>query len=127
MRRSVASYLAGLLAGWMARGRALSWWFKERFPSRYQVTPLFDDELKQGFGLQPPSEGRPDVLVSVPERALLEWLSDAGKVQSLAETRQLVEFLYSLRHRHESEGHGIYPPLRRNFRLPFRGISFRQL
>lgn len=82
---------------WGDNPKPLPSWFNERFPSRYQVTQLFDDELKQGFGLQPLSEGRPDVLVSVPERALLELLSDAGKVQSLDETRQLVELLYTLR------------------------------
>jgi hypothetical protein len=36
-------------------------------------------------------------LVSVPERALLELLSDVGKKQSLEEARQLVETLRTLR------------------------------
>ncbi len=35
--------------------------------------------------------------MSVPERALLELLSDVGKTQSLEETRQLVEGLHTLR------------------------------
>lgn len=82
---------------WGDDPKPLPSWFKERFPSRYQVTQLFDDKLRHGFGLQPLPEGRPDVLVSVPERALLELLSDAGKAQSLDETRQLVESLYTLR------------------------------
>ena len=37
------------------------------------------------------------MLVSAPERALLELLSDVGKGQSLAETRDLVEGLPNLR------------------------------
>jgi hypothetical protein len=35
--------------------------------------------------------------VSAPERAMLELLSDVGKIQSLQETRQLVEGLRTLR------------------------------
>jgi hypothetical protein len=37
------------------------------------------------------------VLVSTPERALLELLSDAGKNQSIEETRHLVESTRNLR------------------------------
>ncbi|WP_331069647.1 type IV toxin-antitoxin system AbiEi family antitoxin domain-containing protein [Steroidobacter sp.] len=76
---------------------ALPSWFTERFQSRYQVTQLFDANLKQSFGLQPLPNGRPEVLVSVPERAMLELFSDVGKNQSLEEARQLVEGLRSLR------------------------------
>jgi Transcriptional regulator, AbiEi antitoxin, Type IV TA system/Transcriptional regulator, AbiEi antitoxin N-terminal domain len=72
-------------------------WFARRFASRYQSTHLFDSELPTGFGLQSTPNGRPEILVSVPERALLELLSDVGKVQSLQETRQLVENLRTLR------------------------------
>jgi hypothetical protein len=76
---------------------ALPSWFTERFQSRYQVTQLFDANLKKSFGLQPLPNGRPEVLVSVPERAMLELFSDVGKNQSLDEARQLVEGLRSLR------------------------------
>jgi hypothetical protein len=76
---------------------ALPSWFTERFQSRYQVTQLFDARLPKNFGLQPLPNGRPEVLVSVPERAMLELLSDVGKNQSLDEARQLVEGLNSLR------------------------------
>ena len=68
-----------------------------RFDCRYQATQLFDSKLRKGFGLQSLPNGRPEVLVSVPERALLELLSDVGKIQSLDEARQLVESLRSLR------------------------------
>lgn len=53
--------------------------------------------LPDDFGLQPLPAGDPRVLVSVPERAMLELLSDVGKGQSLAEARELVEGLSSLR------------------------------
>jgi hypothetical protein len=72
-------------------------WFTTRFESRYQATQLFDATARQGMGLQPLPTGRAEVLVSVPERALLELLSDVGKTQSLTETRQLVESLRTLR------------------------------
>jgi Transcriptional regulator, AbiEi antitoxin, Type IV TA system len=41
--------------------------------------------------------GRPDVLVSVPERAVLELLSDVGKSQGIDEARHLVVGARSLR------------------------------
>lgn len=72
-------------------------WFTTRFESRYQATQLFDAGLPKGLGLQPLPAGRSEVLVSTPERALLELFSDVGKTQSLAETRQLVETLSTLR------------------------------
>jgi hypothetical protein len=77
--------------------KPLPGWFTERFDSHYQATQLFDAKLRKGFGLQPLPNGRRDVPVSVPERALLELLSDVGKTQSLGEARQLVETLRSLR------------------------------
>lgn len=69
----------------------------ERFAHHYQATKLFDTKLRKGFGLQPLPNGHAKILVSVPERALLEMLSDVGKNQSLGEARQLVEALRSLR------------------------------
>jgi hypothetical protein len=86
-----------ILALWGDAPKRLPAWFTQRFASRYQSTQLFDDQLPEGLGLQPIPNGRPDILVSVPERALLELLSDVGKAQSLEETRQLVESLRTLR------------------------------
>lgn len=86
-----------ILTLWGEHTRRLPQWFTRRFPSRYQATQLFDTELPRGFGLQPLPNGRREILVSVPERALLELLSDVGKTQSLKETRQLVESLRTLR------------------------------
>jgi len=86
-----------VLTLWGDQPKRLPTWFTQRFESRYQETQLFDATLRTGFGLQPLPNGRPDVLVSVPERALLELLSDVGKTQSLEETRQLIEGLHTLR------------------------------
>ncbi|MDE2250031.1 MAG: type IV toxin-antitoxin system AbiEi family antitoxin domain-containing protein [Gammaproteobacteria bacterium] len=86
-----------ILTLWGDHARHLPHWFTRRFPSCYQATQLFDTELPKQFGLQPLPNGRPDILVSVPERALLELLSDVGKTQSLQETRLLVEGLRTLR------------------------------
>jgi hypothetical protein len=82
---------------WGDEPKRLPAWFTQRFAGRYQSTQLFDGELPEGFGQQPIPNGRPDVLVSVPERALLELLSDVGKAQSLQETRQVIESLRTLR------------------------------
>jgi hypothetical protein len=86
-----------VLTLWGEQPKRLPAWFTERFPHHYQATQLFDAGLRKGFGLQPLPNGRPEVLVSVPERALLELLSDVGKQQSLEEARQLVETLRTLR------------------------------
>ena len=72
-------------------------WFTQRFPAGDQATQLFDNKLPEAFGLQPLPAGDPRVRVSVPERAMLELLSDVGKMQSLTETRELVEGLPGLR------------------------------
>jgi hypothetical protein len=86
-----------VLSLWGDQPKRLPSWFTERFVGRYQATQLFDADLRKGFGLQPLPNGRPEILVSLPERALLELLSDVGKTQSLQETRQLVESLRTLR------------------------------
>ncbi|HEY4368634.1 MAG TPA: type IV toxin-antitoxin system AbiEi family antitoxin domain-containing protein [Steroidobacteraceae bacterium] len=86
-----------VLTLWGADPKPLPSWFKERFESRYQVTQLFDTGLKKNLGLQPLPGGHGQVLVSVPERALLELLSDVGKTQSLDEARKIVEGLAPLR------------------------------
>jgi hypothetical protein len=82
---------------WGDAPKRLPAWFTQRFQAAYQATQLFDDKLPNGFGLQPLPGGDARVLVSVPERALLELLSDVGKYQSLTETKELVESLPGLR------------------------------
>jgi hypothetical protein len=85
------------LSLWGDAPKRLPEWFTQRFPASYQATQLFDDALPEACGLQALPAGDPRVLVSVPERAMLELLSDVGKVQSLTETRELVESLPGLR------------------------------
>lgn len=86
-----------VLTLWGSQRKPLPSWFTQRFKTRYQATQLFDPRLSPEFGIQPLPQGPANVPVSVPERALLELLSDVGKTQSLAEARQLVESLRSLR------------------------------
>ncbi len=82
---------------WGDRAQRLPAWFTQRFAAQYQTTQLFDAQMPVGLGLSPLPGGRAQVLVSASERALLELLSDVGKGQSLAEARDLVEGLPSLR------------------------------
>jgi hypothetical protein len=86
-----------VLALWGSQAKRLPAWFTARFENQYQGTQLFDAKLRKGFGLQPLPNGHAAVLVSVPERALLELLSDVGKTQSLNDARQLLETLRTLR------------------------------
>lgn len=85
------------LALWGDRSARLPDWFTAAFPSTYQATHLFDDALPVDIGLAPLPAGRKDVLVSTPERAVLELLSDVGKGQSLEEASHLVEGARTLR------------------------------
>lgn len=82
---------------WGDRTKPLPEWFTKRFQARYQSTQVFDGRMESSLGLQPLPNGDPRVLVSVPERAMLELLSDVGKTQSLVEARELIEGLLSLR------------------------------
>ena len=72
-------------------------WLTSRFACTYQTTRLFDADLPASFGVQPLPGGHAEVLVSAPERALLELLSDIGKTASLEEARALVESTHNLR------------------------------
>lgn len=72
-------------------------WFQERFPSRYTARNPFSDGLPEDFGLQPLPETPDGVLVSVPERALLEMLSEVGVHQGIEEARNIMEGTRSLR------------------------------
>jgi hypothetical protein len=82
---------------WGDKTKRLPDWFTKRFQTHYQATKLFDDKWPANRGLQPLPAGDPRVLVSVPERAMLELFSDIGKQQSLVEARDLVESLSGLR------------------------------
>ncbi len=72
-------------------------WFASRFPSHYVARSLFSKRLPLGFGLQPLPETPDGPLVSVPERALLEMLSEVGLRQGVEEARNIMEGVRSLR------------------------------
>jgi hypothetical protein len=83
---------------WGSDPRPLPVWFTKRFPARYVARKLFDAELAVDFGLQPSPETPTGVLVSVPERALLELLSEVGTSrQGLEESRNIMEGVRSPR------------------------------
>ena len=72
-------------------------WFTAEFPARYISKQLFSSALPAGFGLQPLPEQPNGPLVSVPERALLELLSEIGQGEGIEEARHILETLRSLR------------------------------
>lgn len=95
VRHNVAQQPRLQLYGWVSR--RLPGWFAGRFPSGYHRLRLFDEEpdaLLRVSRLQ----RRPDgPLLSDPERAVLELLSDVGVRQPLQEARDLLEGTPSLR------------------------------
>jgi hypothetical protein len=77
---------------WGQDSRPLPAWLTQRFASRYVARKLFDGALATDFGVQPLPETPHGPLVSVPERALLEMLSDVGTPhQGLEEARNIME------------------------------------
>lgn len=72
-------------------------WFVEYFPARYTAPRLFSPNLPKDSGLQPLPESPNSVLVSEPERALLEMLSEVGIYQGVEEARNIMEGARSLR------------------------------
>ena len=82
---------------WGLKAGRLPAWFSNLFNVTYQSTRIFDNTLPPGFGLASLPAGNPKVMVSVPERALLELFSDTGKLQSLEETLNVAESVRHLR------------------------------
>lgn len=85
-----------LLSLWGEGKGRLPDWFQKLFPSRYTARNPFS-KLPKNFGLQPLPETPDGVLVSVPERALLEMLSEVGVHQGIEEARNIMEGARSLR------------------------------
>jgi hypothetical protein len=83
------------LYGWDA-GR-LPDWFTERFPAEYHRKRLFDEQPGALLHVAAFEQRNGAPMVSSPERALLEVLSDVGVRQPLQEARELAESSYSLR------------------------------
>lgn len=82
---------------WGDASAKLPKWFTSRFPARYAAPRLFGGKLPPNFGLQPLPETPGGPLASVPERALLEMLSEVGVNQGIEEARNIMENVRSLR------------------------------
>jgi hypothetical protein len=76
---------------WAPGNSRLPKWFSQRFPCRFTVRELFSKKLPREFGLQPLPESPDGPPVSVPERALLEMLSEVGVHQGIEEARHIME------------------------------------
>jgi hypothetical protein len=85
------------LALWGGQKTILPTWFSEQFPSRYTARRLFSTRLGADFGLQSLPETPDGVLVSTPERALLEMLGEVGVNQGIEEAKNIMEGARSLR------------------------------
>lgn len=85
------------LSLWGEGKASLPEWFQKLFPSRYTTRNPFSPKLPRNFGLQPLPETPNGVLVSAPERALLEMLSEVGVHQGIEEARNIMEGARALR------------------------------
>jgi len=95
VRHNVAQHPKLELYGWASS--PLPPWFTERFPSSYHRLRLFDEKPDTPLRVSR-FQRKPDgPLVSDPERAVLELLSDVGVRQPLQEARDLLEGTPSLR------------------------------
>ncbi len=83
------------LYGWTAT--RLPDWFTTRFPAEYHRKRLFDEPPGAPLNVGPFEKRSGAAQVSVPERGLLEMLSEVGVRQPLQEARELAESAYSLR------------------------------
>ncbi|MDR3087482.1 MAG: type IV toxin-antitoxin system AbiEi family antitoxin [Azoarcus sp.] len=83
------------LYGWTSA--RLPDWFNERFPAKYCRKRLFDEPSGDPLHAGPFENRTGAPCTSMPERALLEVLSEVGVSQSLQEARELTESTYSLR------------------------------
>ena len=72
-------------------------WFRQRFSARYTARNPFSSTLPTNTGLQSLPETPDGVLVSVPERAVIELLSEVGIHQGIEEARNILEGVRSLR------------------------------
>jgi len=83
------------LYGWSAA--KLPDWFTERFPCTYHRKRLFDEKPNALLHVGPFERRAGAPLVSAPERALLEVLSEVGVRQPLKEAHELAESTYNMR------------------------------
>lgn len=76
---------------WGPKSYVFPAWVAAHMRFSYQTTNLFDCNFDYGESLVPVTVRSSSMLMSSPERALLELASDIGKGQSLEEALQLVE------------------------------------
>lgn len=95
IRHNVAQQKVLHLYGWTSG--ALPAWFTTLFPSEYHRQRLFDERPKALLRVARFQRQADGPLVSEPERAVLEMLSDVGVRQPLQEARDLLEAAPSLR------------------------------
>ncbi len=72
-------------------------WFTDRFAADYHRKRIFDEVDAEPTRVHRFGEGTDKPLVSDPERAWLELLSDVGIRHTVAEARELAEGVYTLR------------------------------
>lgn len=82
---------------WGDQPARLPRWLDGVVSVRYRVAHIFAPDLQPRLGLAPLAGGHPELLVSAPERALLELISETGSFEGLEEVRQLVESTRNLR------------------------------
>lgn len=83
------------LYGWVAA--RLPEWFLKEFPAEYHRKRLFIEQPGAQLHVLPFESRDEAPLVSTPERALLELLSEVGVRQPMQEARELMESTYNLR------------------------------
>ena len=82
---------------WGDKKARLPAWFNERFRAHYTARSPFDSAMAKDLGLQTLPETPDGVLVSVPERAVIEMLSEVGIHHGIEEARNILEGVRSLR------------------------------
>ena len=87
----------GKVVLWARRPYEIPTWVEGYMRYSFQTSNIFDDGLPYETGLKSLPNGNPHVLVSVPERALLELASDIGKGQSIEEAKNLMASLRNIR------------------------------
>ena len=83
------------LYGW--EDARLPSWFLSRFPGEYHRKRLFDEQPGKPLKVDHYESRDNAPLVSTPERALLELLSEVGVRQPLPEASEIIESTYAMR------------------------------
>ncbi len=95
VRQYVSQQAVLHLYGWVTM--RLPAWFVQHFPSEYHRKRLIVEKPEQMLGVGRFENRDNAPLVSTPERALLELLSEVGVRQPLQEATEIAEGTYSLR------------------------------